>query len=433
MLFYSASLGQYVQSAVCTVSPVMVSRGCNVTGHEAPGCADETTTVDPADPSADSDLERSLGFLVIGGIGIVSNLFVICVLCSSATIRKKIVNVLIVHQSFVDLLSSAALVGTAHLDAAADKHGLSGVHADIYCFFIASKWPLWTLMMTSSFSLIFLNVERYVSIVFPIFHHTKVTRRKILMLLPIVWVLGFLEDSLVASAFVSNGESCGLGTKEYHAFAVWVTLVLYIVLHFFLPVALVMFLYGHMMIRLRKSVTKTQEPSSTASSSRDVIVEKAKKNVFKTMLLITLCYAICYAFNCVYIALFLPGIISTLSGECERKERPRLWFWLLNAPQLSERRELFSKIHRLPFLPFAGQFYSFTVYMVCANAIVNPFVYAIQYHEFQQHVQHLLGCGRSAEEDTSLATNSVALDKRKPEKRKAVCFPSISSMFLVPW
>ena len=43
-----------------------------------------------------------------------------------------------------------------------------------------------------------------------------------------------------------------------------------------------------------------------------------------------------------------------------------------------------------------GQFYSFTVYMVCANSIVNPFVYAIQYHEFQKRVKQLFGRQNSA-------------------------------------
>ena len=42
------------------------------------------------------------------------------------------------------------------------------------------------------------------------------------------------------------------------------------------------------------------------------------------------------------------------------------------------------------FRIFAGKFYSFTVYMVCANSVVNPFVYAIQYHEFQQRIKEMI-------------------------------------------
>ena len=38
---------------------------------------------------------------------------------------------------------------------------------------------------------------------------------------------------------------------------------------------------------------------------------------------------------------------------------------------------------------FVGKFYGFTVYMVCANSIVNPFVYVIQYHEFQKRTKEV--------------------------------------------
>ena len=256
-------------------------------------------------------LERSFGFLIIEIIGILANAFVIIILGTSVKIRRKLVNTLIIHQSFVEFLASVALVGTAHLSAG-DQHGLEGVHADIYCFFIMGKWPLWFMMLTSSFSLMFINIERYISIVYPIFHHTKVTRRKVIMLLPIVWVLGLLEECLVASSFVSVDGACGVGSTSYHTKANSITLgYSFISLHFFVPVFLVMILYGHMIICLRRNVKSKHD---VGSEKRDDLMEKAKKNIFKTMLLITICYAICYAFNCIYIVVFLLGLV-TLTGR----------------------------------------------------------------------------------------------------------------------
>ena len=256
-------------------------------------------------------LERSFGFLIIGVIGILANAFVIIILGSSVKIRQKLVNTLIIHQSFIDLLASVALVGTAHLSAG-DQHGLEGIHADLYCFFIMGKWPLWFMMLTSSFSLMFINIERYISIVYPIFHHTKVTRKKVIMLLPIVWVFGLLEECLVASSFVSVDGACGVGPTSYHIKANFITLgYSFISLHFFVPVFLVMILYGHMIICLRRNVKSKHD---VGSEKREYIMEKAKKNIFKTMLLITICYAVCYAFNCIYIVVFLLGLV-TLTGR----------------------------------------------------------------------------------------------------------------------
>ena len=73
-----------------------------------------------------SYVELYLGYVLIGIIGFVSNLFVIIILCSSTKLRHKIVNTLIIHQSVVDMLTSAALIGPSHLDGS-KPHGNLGV------------------------------------------------------------------------------------------------------------------------------------------------------------------------------------------------------------------------------------------------------------------------------------------------------------------
>ena len=255
----------------------------------------------------ESYLQRSLGFLIVGFTGILSNLVTIYVLGSSAKIRQKLVNTLIIHQSFIDLLSSIALVGMAHLDST-EPHGLEGLHAEVYCYIVANKFPLWAMMAASSFSLMFLNIERYISIVFPIYHHTKVTRKKVVMFLPIVWILGIGEVAFACSAFTAVDEGCAFGNQEIF----YMECVFFVVVHFFLPVILVLFLYGHIFIRLRSSV---KAKIDSTSSNRSDLMEKAKNNAFKTMVLLTICYVICYAFNSIYLILLLEGTFDYISGE----------------------------------------------------------------------------------------------------------------------
>ena len=252
-------------------------------------------------------LERSLGFLIVGSIGIFSNLVAIFVLGSSPKTRRKLVNTLIIHQSFIDLLACIFLVGMAHLDGT-DQHGLEGLHAEVYCFFVANKFPLWGMMNVSSFSLMFLNIERYVCIVFPMYHHTKVTRKKVVMFLPIVWILGIAEVAWVCSCLTAEKGTCLFDKLEIYE----MTVIAFLVLHFFLPIILVLFLYGHMFIRLRHSTETRRESTNT---NRNNLMEKAKRNVFKTMLVLTICYGICYVFNSIYITLITRGIFDSFSGE----------------------------------------------------------------------------------------------------------------------
>ena len=164
------------------------------------------------------------------------------------------------------------------------------------------------MMNVSSFSLIFLNIERYISIVFPMYHHTNVTRKKVVMFLPIVWILGILEVAWVCSCLTAENGSCIFDKLEIYE----MTVIAFLILHFFLPIILVLFLYGHMFIRLRHSA-KTRRDS--ISKNRNDLMEKAKRNVFKTMLLLTICYAICYVFNSIYITLITRGIFDSFSGE----------------------------------------------------------------------------------------------------------------------
>ena len=163
---------------------------CNISLHETSNGSQAFPRIKYVG-NAENYLERSLGCLVVGIIGVVSNAFAIFILGSSAKIRQKLINTLIIHQSFVDFLASVILIGTAHIDGS-DQHGLEGIHADIYCFFIIGKWPLWVMIDVSSFSLIFLNIERYISIVYPIYHHTKVTRKsaQVITSCLVFWIVG---------------------------------------------------------------------------------------------------------------------------------------------------------------------------------------------------------------------------------------------------
>ena len=55
--------------------------------------------------------------------------------------------------------------------------------------------------------------------------------------------------------------------------------------------------------------------TGSKSSNRSDLMEKAKNNVFKTMLLITVCYALCYVSHSIYATLITLGILKTFAGE----------------------------------------------------------------------------------------------------------------------
>ena len=114
--------------------------------------------------------------------------------------------------------------------------------------------------------------------------------------------------AVACSAFTAVDGACAFGNQEIF----YIECVFFVVVHFFLPVILVLFLYGHIFIRLRSSV---KAKIDSTSSNRSDLMEKAKNNAFKTMVLLTICYVICYAFNSIYLILLLEGTFDYISGE----------------------------------------------------------------------------------------------------------------------
>ena len=85
-------------------------------------------------------------------------------------------------------------------------------------------------------------------------------------------------------------------------------------------------------------------------------MSKAARNVIKTMLTVSIVFILCWLANVTYFILYTAGADIKLSGTA----------------------------------------YSVTVYGAFGNAIVNPFIYSVQYAPFQNRVKKLFCKNRNA-------------------------------------
>ena len=88
-------------------------------------------------------------------------------------------------------------------------------------------------------------------------------------------------------------------------------------------------------------------------------MSKAAGNVIKTMLTISIVFVLCWLANTIYVILYTAGADIRLSGPT----------------------------------------YSATVYAVFGNAIVNPFIYSVQYAPFKTQIMKLF-CDKNSNGDT---------------------------------
>ena len=58
------------------------------------------------------------------------------------------------------------------------------------CKFVIKTFPLWSIIVSSSYNLMALSLERYMGIVYPMFHLTTFFKSKIILLAGAAWCPG---------------------------------------------------------------------------------------------------------------------------------------------------------------------------------------------------------------------------------------------------
>ncbi len=140
--------------------------------------------------------------------------------------------------------------------------------------------------------------------------------------------------------------------------------VVIICIQFFIPFFLLIFCYGQILWMLSRRI-------STDSGADDVIrlpngnkFQLARKNTIKTLLIVGLCFIICWSQNQFLYLLYNLGYLDDLDWN--------------------------------------GTYYHFTVTMVFLNCTVNPFVYLLEYIDYQEALKELLACKKGDDEPPRL-------------------------------
>ena len=284
-------------------------------------------------------------------LGIVGNLIVIVVISRSTMLRKTFTNILILNQSCIDFASSCCIMITT--TSRTQVEGLSGIMGEIYCRFWLSDLPLWSFMISSSYTLILLTVERYIAIVYPIFHHTSFKRTTVLALAIAAWFPGFIYMLcfLVPTSGVTEGR-CMI--MEIFASASWkkFTGVMLFIIQYLIPIAVFLTCYSRIIAHLRSRV-HPQLPQSVGNEAVS-IKARARRNVLKTLTIIVVCYLLCNSWNQF---LFLA--------------------------------------HNFGYpIDYSGAFYNFTVIAMFANSCINPIIYVLKYEAYQKEFRKIFfKCG----------------------------------------
>ena len=291
-------------------------------------------------------------------LGILGNLIVIVVIAKSTTMRKILTNILILNQSCIDLMAAVCIMLTTTKTSVA--HDLSGILDEIYCRFWLSDLPLWSFLISSSYSLIMLTVERYVAVVHPIFHHNSFSKRTVIIMAAASWFPGLIVmlALLVPTSGVIDGRCSVLTLFASLWWQKFCGVALFIA-QYLIPITVFMICYGRIFLYLRSRVSPQEQ-----TSGNEVAVQKARasRKVLQMLVIIVVCYILCNSWNQFMFLAFNFGYA----------------------------------------IDFTGGFYNFTVIAIFLNCCANPIIYALKYDIFQKEFRKLFfTCGAPINSETS--------------------------------
>jgi len=85
-------------------------------------------------------------------------------------------NILIVNQSFVDLCASFFTLLTAVVQVDGTRMLRDSAYDQLICRIWLTRVPLWDLLITSTYGIFLVALERYTAVIHPVWFNTNVRR-----------------------------------------------------------------------------------------------------------------------------------------------------------------------------------------------------------------------------------------------------------------
>ncbi|KAJ8030217.1 Type-1B angiotensin II receptor [Holothuria leucospilota] len=290
----------------------------------------------------DNDVLMKVAFAIIAILGLIGNSLVLAVFYKGRELHV-VPNILIGHQSLVDLISSFIFfLNTIHFCTEFKPMTIRQPFLEIFlCKIWFSDYVHWALLHVSTTNLVFVTIERYFAVVHPSKYRTKARKNISLIICISAWFVGFLiemykpwiyriskEDGMCTDALLESGSS------ERYAIALVSAMTFLII-----PAITMAYVYGSIIWTLTSNHFKLSKE-----------IPKGVRDIFTTMIIVSVAYMICWT----------PDIILYLHHNLVT---PHDWT---------------DSVHRIALI-LAG-----------SNVCVNPIIYIMKFKTFQRGLKQLV-------------------------------------------
>ena len=313
---------------------------------------------------------------IIGIFGMIGNTLV-CVVIYYNREMHTLTNVLIFHQAAIDFLSCILIFLQSNIPDTGPPE--SEVAGQIFCKFWQAPVVLFALLTASTFNLVVVTLERYTAIVFPFRYMRLFTRTINVILICCVWLVAAVYKLPDIARYYYDADEARCSSKRLS----WVKVsgIVTFCVQYFVPILVMVFAYGHIIrvlsknqgepepVRPRQNTNASTENGPHAETLQES-QKRARRNVFKTLLLVFIAFAVCWTPNQFFFLLYNLGANV-----------------VLNTP-----------LHRM------------TILIAQSNSAVNFLIYGFKYKQFRHGLKKLFRCKNSIEpyNSSSAHVNTVS-------------------------
>ena len=316
---------------------------------------EENLTTLPSDVEPNGDADGALygnkspvllsSYYVACILGLPGNIMTVIVIMTSKLLRRKPINIILVHQAVIDIM---VLIATS-IEEIMGQVENNFMTAPFVCHYINSKSMSGTCMYVSTYNMLLLSIERYYAIIDPLKYDAEKLLRRLPFYFSFVWCLCIgLLCIVPATSIVKFGiclNAWKMLTTNWWEFYSPYEIVVGIVI----PLLITIFCYSRMFYALQKSSHATNTDKTSKESSNIHKLRMAQMNIFKTCLTMVVIFVVCWSI-------------------------PELAIFLLSIRYYTALNNYHFYIGRLA---------------VVLNSGLNPFIYSIRYDDFKQQLFRL--------------------------------------------
>ena len=301
--------------------------------------------------------------LLFCGIGIFGNVIAIITFLSGSHLRKKPINVFFTHQSVIDLMVCVLTVAEESIiELAINGQGI--------CHLLNSKTLSNIALYTSTYNFVMLTIERQSAIVNPLQYQAEKVMKRLPMIFALEWLTIIAVFAFAPATTVYQHGVCMVTMKMWGTIYMDLVIPYLLTIAICIPVAVMVVCYLRMIRALYRS---SKSFKSTPGQTNSKKLHAAQMNLFQTCLIMLIVFLAC---------------------------------WLT-----SQSAVLMYILDRYPGL--SNDHYSIGRLMVLINSVINPYIWAIRYDEFQNQLIHLFGLGRCVAKGNESKINIPRESKRK--------------------